>query len=87
MYNASSQQVTAFVAAYQKVVGWNYPLSVGERRKYLTVDRDHSGVFLIDRVTGRVYNVKGYGKRGTWIGTMDNLTTAYACTQRLAVVN
>jgi hypothetical protein len=86
MYSTDSAEVVAFVAAYQRVKGWNYPLSTSQTPKYIRVDRDHSGVFLIERSTGRVYNVQGYGKRGSQAGTLSNLTSAYNYSQRMAVV-
>lgn len=86
MYNATSTEVQQFVAAYTRVVGYNYPLTATTRKKYIAVDRDGSGVFLVERTTGRVYNVKGYGQRGLWVGTLSNLTSAYNHTERMKVV-
>lgn len=86
MYNADSTEVVEFVAAFQRVKGYNYPLSTTQTPKYVRVDRDGSGVFLIERSSGRVYNVQGYGKRGSQAGTLANLTSAYAYSQRMAVV-
>jgi hypothetical protein len=85
MYTVDSTEVIAFVAAYQRVKGWNYPLSTSQTPKYVRVDRDHSGVFLIERSTGRVYNVKGYGARGSQAGTLANLTSAYQHSMRMKV--
>lgn len=86
MYTVDSTEVVAFVAAFQRVKGWNYPLSTSQTPKYIRVDRDHSGVFLIERSTGKVFNVQGYGKRGAQAGTLANLTSAYNYSERMKVV-
>lgn len=86
MYTADSPEVRSFVAAFQRVKGYNYPLSTTTRRKYIQVERDHSAIFLIDKATGKVYNVLGFGKRGLQAGNLWNLTAAYETAERLAVV-
>ena len=64
-----------------------YRVVVVERRKYLAIDevptfegRDcpgQSGRFMLDRETGLVYTIRGYGQRGDRIGTLDALTRQY----------
>jgi len=63
-----------------------------DRKKYIAideVDRDatapfhyphishRGGRFLIDRETGVVYSIKGYGQRGYRVGTVESLTESY----------
>lgn len=86
MYDDSSAAVVTFVAAFQRVKGWNYPLTTTTKRKYILVERDHSAVFMIERTTGKVYNVKNHSSKGTQAGNLWNLTQAYNTTERLAVV-
>lgn len=51
-----------------------------ERRKYIALDYDNgpdswSGCFLVDRVTHRIYSIKGYAVRGYDRGTVEEMTT------------
>lgn len=64
-----------------------YRVVVVDRRKYLAIDevptfegRDcpgQGGRFLVDKATGVVYTIKGYGQRGWRIGTVEGLTAKY----------
>jgi hypothetical protein len=86
MYNADSPEVVKFVAAFQRVKGFNYPITTTTRRKYILVERDHSSVFVIERSTGKVYNSGyKYGTRGSQAGNLHNLTQAYNVSERLAI--
>lgn len=68
--------------------GWKgYRIVLEDRRKYIAVDETdlgdtppythRSGRFLIDRETGVVYSIKGYGQRGYRLGTVTDLTAKY----------
>lgn len=64
-----------------------YRIVVVERRKYLAVDEvltfegadcpGQSGRFMVDRETGAVFTILGYGKRGHRVGTLEGLTAKY----------
>lgn len=64
-----------------------YRVVVVERRKYLAVDEvptfegndcaGQSGRFLVDRETGVVFTIRGYGQRGDRIGTLSRLAVQY----------
>lgn len=67
-----------------------YRIVVVDRRKYLAIDEvptfegsdcpGQSGRFLVDKATGDVYTIRGYGQRGHRIGTVADLTEKYrAC--------
>jgi hypothetical protein len=47
------------------------------RTKYLALNRDTSGMFLADRVTGLVWSIKGYGVPNRPLGSLAALTRAY----------
>ena len=53
-----------------------YTKTVKERRKYLCLDDGTSGAFMVDRQTGEVFNIKGYGvpNKKKMIGYIQNLT-------------
>lgn len=42
-------------------------------RKYIYLDDGTSGALLVDRATGIVYTIKGYGVKNRPIGTLDEL--------------
>ena len=42
----------------------NYVKVAKERRKYIALDHGGSGAFLVDKETGDVYVIKGYGVAG-----------------------
>ena len=64
-----------------------YRVVTVERRKYILVDEiptfegvdcpGQSGRFMVDRATGEVYTIRGYGKRGHRIGTLAGLAEQY----------
>lgn len=64
-----------------------YRVVVVERRKYLAIDRiptfegrdcpGQSGVFMVDRATGTVYKIRGYGQRGDRVGDLERMTEQY----------
>jgi hypothetical protein len=64
-----------------------YRIVAENRRKYILLDeiptfegRDlpgRGGRFMVDRETGRVFTIRGYGKRGHYVGTVTSLTAAY----------
>jgi hypothetical protein len=68
--------------------GWEVRIVATDRRKYIAVDeadafegelQDHhrGGRFLVDRATGVVYTIEGYGKRGRACGTLEGLTVDF----------
>lgn len=52
-----------------------------ERRKYILLDKgpanNWSGVFMVDRATGAVHAIKGYGVAGHVIGQLEAMTASY----------
>lgn len=51
---------------------------VKERRLYLAIDEvDGGGRFLVDRFSGDVYGIEGYGKRGRRLGHIEALTERF----------
>lgn len=80
MLTDDSPEIREFMEAYeanQKISRrWCYDRVVAEtRRKYILIDEttesgvSRSGRFMVDRETGYVYTILGYGKRGHLIGT------------------
>src|SRR6266700_6580121 len=89
-FHADSLEIRLFVAAYeenQNIAGHSCRIITEDRRKYIAIDEQYmagegafigrSGRFLIDRATGIVYTIKGYGQRGYRIGTVTGLTAQY----------
>ncbi len=48
-----------------------------DRRKYIALDRGDSGVYLVDKATGDVFTIKGYGVPKRRVGTLAELTDEY----------
>ena len=49
---------------YYKAMGYTlHPPSwdAKERSKYIALDQDGAGYFLIEKATGEIFNIKGYG--------------------------
>lgn len=48
---------------------------VRERKKYITVDVGSPGKFMVDRQTGEIFGIKGYGQvhRGHQYGTLGTI--------------
>jgi len=68
----------AFERSYTSLQYDTYePKTVKERRKYLALDRGTSGYFLVDRATGEVFSIKGYGVPNRRVGTVEELTAQY----------
>lgn len=70
--------------------GWRVVIVAAERRKYLAIDESdaygeedaqldvhRSGRFLVDRETGTVYTIRGYGQRGHRVGALDTLAASF----------
>ena len=53
------------------------PKRAKDRRKYIALDRGASGVFLVDKTTGDVFTIKGYGVPNHRIGTLESVTDEY----------
>lgn len=49
------------------------PKTAKTRRKYVALDRGSSGHFLVERETGRVYTIKGYGVPNRLVGDVREL--------------
>jgi len=47
------------------------------RRRFIALDRDTSGMFLVERETGEVYSIQGYGVPNRKVGSLLGLTVAY----------
>ena len=78
MLSATSQEIQRFQAAALINHGRaDQPIIATERRKYIALDRDNSGLFLVDRQTAIVYAIRGYGQRGERIGSLSNLIAQY----------
>ncbi len=58
-----------------------YPKTAKDRSKYIALDRggefNRSGVFLLDKATGIVWSIKGYGVKNRQLGHIDALTAKY----------
>jgi hypothetical protein len=69
--------------------GWEVRIIAEDRRKYIAVDETdayqgevmadvhRSGRFLVDRAMGYVYTIEGYGKKGHFVGTLEDLTAKF----------
>lgn len=69
--------------------GWEVRIVAEDRRKYIAVDETdayqgelmadvhRSGRFLVDRATGVVYTIEGYGRKGHRVGTLEGLTAKF----------
>src|SRR5258708_470804 len=90
--SANSPEIRDLVAAYEenRNLGsfgylrnaYPYTIVAIDRRKYVAIDETcgevhHSGRFLVDRATGEVYSIRGYGQRGHRVGTVAGLTEQY----------
>ncbi len=66
---------------YENTPGMKYDeycrKEVKERNKYVALDQKGSGVFLVDKATGIVWSIKGYGVPNRMIGFIDDLTAKY----------
>ncbi len=53
--------------------------SAKQGRAYINLDDGTSGVFMVERATGYVYSIKGYGKidKRKFAGTVANLMAKY----------
>lgn len=56
--------------------------SAHDRKKYIALDRgqrgvNQSGVYLLDKATGDVYSIKGYGRPNRRIGTLEDMTARF----------
>jgi uncharacterized protein (TIGR02996 family) len=56
-----------------------YGKTAKDRSKYIALDSGTSGVFLLEKATGEVFRIKGYGvpNRKKCVGTLDRLIAAY----------
>jgi hypothetical protein len=78
--------------ANHRTGGWYQKAIAEDRKKYIAideVDRDatppfhyphishRGGRFLIDKETGVVYSIKGYGQRGYRVGTVESMPASY----------
>ena len=40
----------------------SYEITLKEKKNYFYIDFGSRGAFMIDKITGLIYNIKGYGK-------------------------
>ena len=40
----------------------NHKITLKEKQKYFYINFGDSGAFMVDKITGEIYNIKGYGK-------------------------
>lgn len=54
-------------------------VNVKEGEKYIKIDVGHSGKYMIEKSTGNIYGIKGYGviHRGHQYGTLDTVNEYY----------
>lgn len=69
--------------------GWEVRILASNRTKYIAIDETDaldgkvlddvhlSGRFLVDRATGRVYTIAGYGRKGNYAGELAALTAKF----------
>jgi hypothetical protein len=81
-----SPEIVAFLKSW--VAPFGRKTRAVERRKYIALDCDNgpnswSGCFLVDRVTRRVYTIKGYGVRGYDRGSLEEMTTTALAASRV----
>ena len=55
-----------------------YAKTAAQRRKYICLDVGSSGAFMLDRASGMIYNIKGYGvpHKRLPVGTLGEVTGA-----------
>lgn len=62
-----------------------YAKSAKDRRKYIALDKGRdqwaSGCYLVDKGTGDVFTIKGYGVPNRKIGTLDSMIAAFRARQ------
>jgi len=39
----------------------NYKITIKEKQKYIYIDFGQSGGFMVEKATGNIFNIKGYG--------------------------
>lgn len=59
--------------------GWekSHTAHAVDRRKYIAIDVDGSGLMLVDKAEGVVYGIRGYGQRGDRIGDIQRVTAQF----------
>ena len=71
------QQLAAYLKQYPNstLAETNTQVFVRPRQKYIAVDVDTSGKYLVVRETGEIFGIKGYGvlHRGHRYGTLDTI--------------
>jgi hypothetical protein len=45
-----------------------------DRKKYIALDHDHGGYFLVDKISEGLWTIAGYGQKNKCIGTLTTLT-------------
>ena len=48
-----------------------------DRVAFIALDRGSSGVFLLEKATGLVWSIRGYGKKNRVVKHIDDLTAEY----------
>ena len=54
-----------------------YAKTAKDRSKYIALDDGTSGAFLVEKLTGDVWTIKGYGRKNRRVGTLDELIAHY----------
>lgn len=68
-----------FALAYPSLAptydGEHYAVTVKDKRKYINIDKGTSGWLMVEKATGDVYGISGYGvpNKGRRYGNIDNL--------------
>lgn len=70
---------TSFERNYENLNydGPSYAKTAKDRTRYIALDEGTSGVFLVCKRTGDVFNIKGYGRPNRKIDTLDGLIAHY----------
>lgn len=53
------------------------PKTAIDRNKLIALDHGSSGAFLVEKATGTVFQIRGYGKKGRPVGHIDALIARY----------
>lgn len=77
------------VSAQWRANGWEVRIIAKNRTKYIAIDETDafegkvmddvhcSGRLLVDRATGTVYSIEGYGRKGHRVGELEALTAKF----------
>ena len=94
-FTAGAPEIQAFLAAWHEAGRADFERSyrnldydspayqhvARDRRKYIALDQGTGGVFLVDKATGDVFTIKGYGVPNRRVGTLAQVTARYQAGQ------